>query len=314
MTRKVGIIGSGHVGSTLANNLLVTGTADTLVLIDKNELKLNSDATDFEDTQANLPTHTKVIRNDYQALQDADVVIIAVGNIGVQNDDAVHDRFMELKVTSVAAKEVGTRLKESGFNGVLVCISNPCDVITALFQKYTGLPTDQVFGTGTLLDTARMHKAVGQALDVDPRSVVGYNLGEHGNSQFTAWSQVRVFDQPITELAKQDTNVDLKQLSDAARNGGYTVFHGKHYTNFGIAAAALRLVTAILNDAHTELPLSNYRQEYDTYCGYPAVVGKRGIVRRINLDLTADEEAQLAKSADYIKSRFDEVVKKLEED
>lgn len=186
MTRKVGVIGSGNVGSTLANNMLVAGTADTLVLIDTNELKLNSDATDFEDAAANLPTHTTVVRNDYEALADADVVVIAVGSIGVQNDDAKHDRFVELKVTSKAAKEVGTKLKEVGFHGVLVSISNPCDVIAALFQKYTGLPKTQVIGTGTLLDTSRMKKVVGQKFDVDPRSVSGYNLGEHGNSQFSA--------------------------------------------------------------------------------------------------------------------------------
>ncbi|MCG4787489.1 L-lactate dehydrogenase, partial [Roseburia faecis] len=118
-------------------------TADTLVLIDTNELKLNSDATDFEDAAANLPTHTTVVRNDYEALADADVVVIAVGSIGVQNDDAKHDRFVELKVTSKAAKEVGTKLKEGGVHGVLVSISNPCDVIAALFQKYTGLPKTQ---------------------------------------------------------------------------------------------------------------------------------------------------------------------------
>ena len=151
MTRKVGVVGQGHVGETLANNLLVTGTVDELVLIDTNEKKLNANATDFEDAEANLPTHTKVVRNDYNALKDADVVVIAVGNIGVQKDDAKHDRFVELNVNSTAAKEVGTKLKEVGFNGVLVSISNPCDVIAALFQKYTGLPKNQVIGTGTYL-------------------------------------------------------------------------------------------------------------------------------------------------------------------
>lgn len=134
MARTVGIIGSGHVGATLANNLLVTGSVDKLVLIDTNELKVNSDATDFEDALANLPTHTKVVKNNYRELKHADVVVIAVGSIGVQNDDAKHDRFVELKVTSKAAKEVGTKLREVGFDGVLVSISNPCDVVAALFQ------------------------------------------------------------------------------------------------------------------------------------------------------------------------------------
>lgn len=305
MTRKVGVIGSGNVGSTLANNMLVAGTADTLVLIDTNELKLNSDATDFEDAAANLPTHTTVVRNDYEALADADVVVIAVGSIGVQNDDAKHDRFVELKVTSKAAKEVG-------FHGVLVSISNPCDVIAALFQKYTGLPKTQVIGTGTLLDTSRMKKVVGQKFDVDPRSVSGYNLGEHGNSQFSAWSQVRVMGHPVTELAKDRDDVDLDQLAEDVRAGGYVVFHGKKHTNFGIAAAALRLVTAVLNDAHAELPVSNFREEYGTYVGYPAIIGRQGLVRQLQLDLTDEEKDKLAASAKYIKDRFDDVSAKLD--
>lgn len=312
MTRKVGVVGQGHVGETLANNLLVTGTVDELVLIDTNEKKLNANATDFEDAEANLPTHTKVVRNDYKALRDADVVVIAVGNIGVQKDDAKHDRFVELKVNSTAAKEVGTKLKEVGFNGVLVSISNPCDVIAALFQKYTGLPKNQVIGTGTLLDTARLRKAVGQALDVDPRSVTGYALGEHGNSQFAAWSQVRVLGQNITDLAAVNDDLNLDSLAEATKAGGYTVFHGKLYTNFGIAAAALRLVTAILNDANIELPCSNFREEYGTYCGYPAILGKSGVVKQLQLNLTDDEKKKLAKSANYIKTRFDDTVKKLD--
>lgn len=312
MTRKVGVIGQGHVGETLANNLLVTGTVNELVLVDTNEKKLDANATDFEDAAANLPTHTKVLRNDYAALKDADVVVIAVGNIGVQKDDAKHDRFVELKVNSTAAKEVGTKLKEVGFNGVVVSISNPCDVIAALFQKYTGLPKNQVIGTGTLLDTARLRKVVGQALDVDPRSVSGYALGEHGNSQFAAWSQVRVLGQDITDLAAVSDNLDLDALAEATKAGGYTVFHGKMYTNFGSAAAALRLVTAILNDANIELPCSNFREEYGTYCGYPAVVGKNGVVKQLQLNLTDDEKQKLAKSANYIKTRFDETVEKLD--
>ncbi|MFC2667109.1 MAG: L-lactate dehydrogenase [Limosilactobacillus fermentum] len=305
MARTVGIIGSGHVGATLANNLLVTGSVDKLVLIDTNELKVNSDATDFEDALANLPTHTKVVKNNYRELKHADVVVIAVGSIGVQNDDAKHDRFVELKVTSKAAKEVGTKLREVGFDGVLVSISNPCDVVAALFQHYTGLPRDQVIGTGTLLDTSRMKKVVGQRFELDPRSVSGYNLGEHGNSQFTAWSTVRVLDQPITELAKQK-GLDLDKLDQEAKMGGWTVFKGKKYTSYGVATAAVRLVNTILSDARTEMPVSNYRKEYDCYLSYPAVVGRDGIVEQAQLDLTDEELKKLQTSADFIKEKYQE--------
>ncbi|KRL41065.1 L-lactate dehydrogenase [Liquorilactobacillus nagelii] len=305
MTRKIAVIGLGHVGTAISNYLIFSGATDELVLIDKNELKLNAEATDFADAAANLTSHTKIIVNDYAALADADVIVSALGNISQQNDDAKHDRFVELAFNQAAAKEVGTKIKESGFNGVLVSISNPCDVIAALFQKFSGLPEDQVIGTGTLLDSARMKKAVGQTLKVDPRSVSGYNLGEHGNSQFTAWSTVRVLDQPITKLAEEDEDIDLAALNETVRAGGYTVFHGKHYTNYGIASAAVHLVNAILSDSHEELPVSYFHEKYGTYISSPVVISKKGIAKKVPLDLTPEEQAKLQKSAEYVKNRFD---------
>lgn len=308
MTRKVGIIGLGHVGSTIANYIVTGGFADELVLIDTNEKKVNADATDFHDAMANLPFHTNIAVNDYSAIKDADVVISAVGNISLQKDNKEHDRFIELPFTKEAVKSVSEKIKASGFNGILIDITNPCDVITTMYQHFTGLPKNHVMGTGTLLDSSRMRRAVSSELGIDPRSVGGYNLGEHGNSQFTAWSSVRVLGQPITEVAKQ-RNIDLAKLDEVARAGGYTVFHGKHYTNYGIAAAAVRLANIIMSDARSEVPVSNFHEEYNTYLSYPAIVGRNGVIEQLHLDLTDDEKEKLATSANYIRTRFEDTVK-----
>ena len=117
---------------------------------------------------------------------------------------------------------VAKMLVDNGFHGKLVDVTNPCDVITSMYQKLTGLPKEHVMGTGTLLDSARMRARVGEALKVDSRSVVGFNLGEHGNSQFTAWSTVRVLGKPVTELAKE-RGLKLSELEERARQGGYLV-------------------------------------------------------------------------------------------
>lgn len=217
MTRKVAVIGMGHVGSTVAHYIVANGFADDLVLIDTNEKKVNADALDFEDAMANLLHHTNIYVNDYGQLKDTDVIVSALGNIKLQdNPDA--DRFAELPFTRDAVPKVAEKIKESGFNGKIVAITNPVDVITSIYQSVTGLPKNQVIGTGTLLDSARMKRAVASRLNVDPRSVEGYNLGEHGNSQFTAWSTVRVLEQPITELAKK-RGLDLDELDHEARMG-----------------------------------------------------------------------------------------------
>ncbi|GAY72331.1 L-lactate dehydrogenase [Lentilactobacillus kosonis] len=304
MTRKIGVIGMGNVGSTVAHYIVSSGSADDLVLIDTNEKKVQADAIDFEDAMANLPTHTNITVNDYSALADADIIISAVGQIKLQ-DNAGDDRFAELPFTSVQVKDVAQKIKESGFHGVIVAITNPVDVITSIYQEVTGLPKNQVIGTGTLLDSARMKRAVAKGLDIDPRSVTGYNLGEHGNSQFTAWSTVRALGRPVTEIATE-RGLNLDEIDHDARIGGYVVFRGKGYTNYGVATAAVRLANVVLNDAHEELPVSNYRKELDTYLSYPAIVGRNGIVEQLQLKLTDEELAKLQTSADFIKTKFAE--------
>lgn len=182
-----------------------------------------------------------IVVNAYQALADADVVISALGNIALQdNPDA--DRFAELPFTAKQVPLVAKKLKEVGFKGIIIAISNPVDVVTSLYQRYSGLPKERVIGTGTLLDTARMKRAVSERFGVDARSVYGYNLGEHGNSQFTAWSQVRVKGQPISTFTDAKT---LDEIAHEVMIGGHTVFYGKKYTSYGIASAAIRLALAV---------------------------------------------------------------------
>ena len=302
MTRKVAIIGMGNVGAACAHYIVSNGFVDDLVLIDINEKKVKADALDFEDAMANLAYHTNIFVNDYSQLDDTDVIISAVGNIKLQ-DRVKPERFAELDFTSKAVENVAENIKQTKFDGKIVVISNPNDVMVSIYQKVTGLPKKHVLGTGTLLDSARMKRAVGAALNVDPRSVQGYNLGEHGNSQFTAWSTVKVLDRSIADLAQKD-GLDLDKLNEDIRMGGFTVFSGKKYTNYGISTAAVRLTMAILNDAYIELPVSNYREEYGVYLSYPAIIGRNGIEKQIHLDLPQDELDKLQYSADYIKSKL----------
>ena len=302
MSRKVAIIGMGNVGAAVAHGLIAQGAFDDYVLIDTNEAKVKADALDFQDAAANLNHHANITVNSYEALADADVIISALGNIKLQ-DNPNADRFAELPFTSKEVIEVSKKIKEVGFKGILIAITNPVDVVTSLYQHYTGLPKERVIGTGTLLDTARMKRAVGVRFGVDPRSVYGYNLGEHGNSQFTAWSQVRVKGQPISKLTSEEV---LEEIGTEDMKGGHTVFYGKKYTSYGIASAAIRLALAVISDAHEELPVTNYYAPLDTYLSYPALVGRSGIIEQLQLTLTEEEEAKLARSAQFIQDKFSE--------
>ena len=198
MTRKVAVVGMGHVGATVAHYLVAGGFTDDLALFDTNEDKVKADALDLRDAMANLPFHTNLTVNDDSQFADCDVVVSALGKSKLV-DTPDHDRFAEFKFTRTQVPLVAQRLVDNGFHGKLVVVTNPCDVITSMYQKYTGLPKNHVMGTGTLLDSARMRACVGEALNVDSRSVVGFNLGEHGNSQFTAWSTVRVLGKRVLD-------------------------------------------------------------------------------------------------------------------
>ena len=299
MSNKIGIIGDGHVGSTVAQQLILTGLVDDLVMIDVNEAKVRADQLDFQDAMANLKHHTTITINDYSALKDADIVISAFGNIELE---AGGERFAELNYNRERIGAIAEAIKKSGFNGILLAITNPVDAITNMYQELTGLPRKHVIGTGTLLDTARMKRAVGELMNVDPRSVEGFNLGEHGNSQFTAWSTVKVLEKPVTEVAEAK-HLKLEDLNDEIKFGGQTVYKGKQYTNYGISAAVTRLVETIQSDAHTEMPVSNYQGKYGTYLSYPAIVGRDGIIQTVELTLTDEEEKKLQASAATIKEK-----------
>ncbi len=299
MSNKIGIIGDGHVGSTVAQQLILTGLVDDLVMIDVNEAKVRADQLDFQDAMANLKHHTTITINDYSALKDADIVISAFGNIELE---AGGERFAELNYNRERIGDIAESIKKSGFNGILLAITNPVDAITNMYQELTGLPRKHVIGTGTLLDTARMKRAVGELMNVDPRSVEGFNLGEHGNSQFTAWSTVKVLEKPVTEVAEAK-HLKLEDLNDEIKFGGQTVYKGKQYTNYGISAAVTRLVETIQSDAHTEMPVSNYQEKYGTYLSYPAIVGRDGIIQTVELTLTDEEEKKLQASAATIKEK-----------
>ena len=298
--RKIGIIGMGHVGATVAFSLFTHGIADELVLIDKNEDKVSAEYNDLHDTLARNNYYVNVRMQDWDALKDADVVITAFGDIAATVKTG--DRFGEFKINAKNAREVGKKLKEIGYKGVIINISNPCDAVSQILQETTGLKKNRVFGTGTFLDTARMQRIVGEKLGQDPHNVEGYVLGEHGSSQFTAWSTVRVNNKIALQLFSEK---DQEEISAQSNKNSFIVAKGKGYTSYAIATCAVLLTQAVFNDAGLYAPISVYDPEFKTYIGYPAIIGRDGIEKLIQLKLTEEEHQKLVNSANKIKEHLD---------
>lgn len=295
MSRHIGIIGLGHVGVTTAYTMVTKGLADTLTLIDTLPGRAEAEGLDLTDAFGGLPTTPRLLINDYASLKQADLVIFAAGDISQVGTGG--DRNGETASTKKAIDEAAPQLVASGFNGVLLDISNPCDVAVNYWQQKLSLPREQIIGTGTGLDTYRMRRAVAAALDVNVASVHGYNLGEHGASQFTAWSTVFIDSTPIADFP----NVAYDQLAEEARQGGVTIFMNKHYTCFGIATIACEMANAILADAHKVFPCACWDEAYGISIGHLATIGKLGVIDNPTLALTPEETALYAESAATIK-------------
>jgi len=294
---KIGIIGLGHVGSTVAYKLLLENLGDEMVLIDTNRDKLNAEILEMQDVAQNLARKVRIlpvpvvndplgapgektfVEPDYALLADADFVVFSAADLSKLE---MTDRLGELPITSKIVEEVAPKLKASGFSGVVLSISNPCDVIAQYLQQQTGFPASKVIGTGTLLDTNRLKNRTGRQ-DV-------LMVGEHGESQ-TAVNQV------------SDT------LAQQGRLSGWNIFTVKGYTNFGIASCAARILRAMVEDSGAELPVSSYDPETGTYYSVLAALDRNGVVSRRCPALTESEQAGLDTSIAKIKDIYSQTIR-----
>lgn len=293
---KVGIIGLGHVGADVAYTLCTKGQVDELVLIDKKEDKVFAEYLELTDSMMMTDVTTRIHINDYQQLSNADIVVISVGSQSIDNED----RVSELSDNAESIREVVPKVIASGFKGIFLVITNPCDVITTLVHRESGFPAHRVIGTGTSLDTNRMKRVVGEKLGISGQSIGGYVLGEHGESQFVAWSSVTVGTQKLLEFAKLSEE-ELEEMKEATRLGGWEIHQRKSWTSFGIASTASRLIQSILKDEKKIYPLSIYHEAENIHIGYPAILGKKGIVKSLSLDLTSKEMALFDQSIAKVK-------------
>ncbi len=305
-TRKVGILGLGHVGAHCAYSLIAQGTVDELVLVDRNEKKLISECQDLRDAVLYCPHRVTISAGGYGDLGDCDVLINAVGDIAL----SASDRLNEMTYSIGQVKAMMGPVMASGFSGVIISITNPCDVVTHRVAQLSGLPLGRVFGTGTGLDTSRLVSELAQQTGLDHRSICAYMIGEHGASQMAAWSCVTFQGVPLAEMEKKGAPFlfDKEELQRRAIAGGYVTYSGKRCTEYGIASTAARMVRAVLHDEKVILPVSaplqgHYGQR-DIFAGVPAVIGKNGLEQVLELPLTQEELAKFQGLCDNIRSNI----------
>lgn len=305
--RKAAVIGLGHVGAHTASALASKGIVDEIVLIDQDEDKVISEEQDLRDAQLYNDYTVNIHGGDFEDLADCDVIINCVGNIGMLLGR--NDRVIELGYNLKAVDSYAHKIKESGFDGVIINISNPCDVITRHLAMKVGLPEGRVFGTGTGLDSSRLVSAIAQKTGLNLQSINALMMGEHGNMQFAPQSAFSIKGAPLSALVSDPEDLDWEELEQLAIGGGWVTFSRKHCTEYGISATAARMAKAVLADEQVLLPasapLNGQYGESGLYAGVPAIIGKNGIEQVVELPLSEEELFRFHECCQGIKANIE---------
>ena len=308
--RKVAIVGCGFVGSSSAFALMQSGLFSEMVLIDVDKDRAEGEALDISHgTPFGNPM--KIYAGDYEDAADAAIIVVTAG--AAQKPGETRLDLVNKNVSIF--KAIIPRIREVGFEGILLIVSNPVDVLTYAAMKMSGLPESHVLGSGTVLDSARLKEALGAHLDVDPRNVHAYIIGEHGDSELAVWSSANVSGVPLSDFCEMRGHYDHlaseKKIAEDVKNAAYHIISKKHATYYGIAMSVRRLCTAIMRDEKHVLPVSSLMVgEYglDDICiSMPTIVGRNGVECRVPVSLSNEEYAELHRSADALKEVMSQV-------
>ncbi|MCL1632704.1 L-lactate dehydrogenase [Sporolactobacillus sp. CPB3-1] len=305
--RRVGIVGIGNVGKAAASAILHENIADELYISDIDTERAKGEAFDFADSIELTPSRTRVAEVPLAGLAVCDVILVAV----TERKKVISDSRLELlKGSAAITYDIVPKLRKAGFKGKYVIATNPCDIITYLFYKLSGLPKNHVIGTGTALDSMRFRRLLSKAIgNVDPRSINAFMVGEHGDSQIAAWSHVTVGGQPLDQFEADNADVfpkiNREEVEDAARHFGWEIHKRKGNTQFGIGNELAFFARSILNDARIVTAASVVQNgeygQHDLAIGVPIVLGRNGVEKIIRYQLSEKEWEGFSASADLIK-------------
>ena len=303
-TRKIAIIGTGLVGSSCAYSIVNQGICEELLLIDINHERAVGEAMDLSHCINFTNTRTKVYAGSYEDCKDMDIVIITAGPAPKPGQS----RLDTLGASAKIMESVVGGVMESGFDGIFLLASNPVDIITYQVWKLSGLPRNRVIGTGTSLDSSRLRTILSEMLHVDPRSIHGYSLGEHGDSQMVAWSRNcwwKTNSANIRRTKERFGEIDLDEIVEKTAKAGWEIYKRKGTTYYGIGNSLAYIANSIFNDDHRVIAVSAILDgeygEYDICTGVPAIITRDGIREIVELNLTEDEESRFAKSNDILR-------------
>ena len=301
---KVVLVGAGFVGMSMAYAMLNRGGVNELVLIDIDKDKTIGEEMDLSHGLPFAPQKMLIKAGDYPDCKDAQIVVITAGIAQKPGQTRLELAETNTKIM----KEITQNIMKSGFNGIIIVASNPVDLMTYVVAKVSGLPKNQVLGSGTVLDTARLRYLMADYLKISSKNIHAYIMGEHGDSSFVPWDYAYVGCKKVIDVMKDNKHPmsDLEKIHEGVVNAAYEIIEKKKATYYGIGMGLNRIVRAVLDNENSILTVSTYLKdgEYgqdDIYIGVPAIVNSNGVRELLTLNLNDDEQKKLDESCKIIK-------------
>ena len=311
---KVVLVGTGFVGMSMAYSMLNRGGINELILIDIDKDKTIGEQMDLSHGLPYAPQKMVIKAGDYDECKDAQVVVITAGIAQKPGQTRLELAETNTKIM----KQITESIMKSGFNGIIIVASNPVDLMTYVVAKVSGLPTKQVIGSGTVLDTARLRYLMAGYLKVSSKNVHAYIMGEHGDSSFVPWDHAYIGCKKIKDIMKDNKHpmTDLEKIHKGVVDAAYEIIEKKKATYYGIGMALNRLVRAVLDNENSILTVSTYLKDGqygqdDIYIGVPAIINSSGVRELLYLDLNEKEQEKLDNSCSLIKEMRKQSIDKI---
>lgn len=311
---KLVVVGVGHVGSYVLADAMKTGLFAEIGVIDILDNVAFGEALDqAQATALTYMNNVDVRSGGYEQCADADVIVIAAGPSVLpdpDDPDGEPDRSLLTKTNCKVIREVMAGITRYTQEAIVILITNPLDTMVYIAENEFGYPKGRVFGTGTMLDSARLRKLVADTYCVDPKSVTGYMMGEHGSTAFPVLSHLSVggipFDQVSAYLKAKADISDPDTVKTKIVSAAYQVLNGKGWTNAGVAQSAITMAKSVLLDERSIYPASTtlrgqYGHDGDVALSMPCIIGRDGIICQLAVELNAWEAQRLEESVAFIK-------------
>ena len=302
---KIAIIGAGNVGSTFAFSLMISGLAREIVLVDKNELLAKGECMDLNHGLS-LAHPTKIYASGFESCEDADIVVITAGVNRKPNQSRID---LTKENVSVFKDIIPSILKYAG-NPILLVVTNPVDILTYMTLKISGLSSNRVIGSGTVLDTARLKYMISEYCKVDPGNIHAYIIGEHGETELPVWSNATIGGMAIEKYCSvytqlKDAKNELSEIFEKVKDSAHQIIEAKGATNYSIALALVKITRSIVRNENSILPVSTLITDYygisDVCISIPSRVNLNGVDQYLKLELSNQEQKLFKHSANSLK-------------